>query len=159
MGLLGQIPYIRETSTVANLMDPQTQDNAFQRKLASILVPGVFQWAAQQADKDASGNVVKRKPESLGQNIEMGIPGMRQNVKVAEAAPPLSAKVLADKAKAGDEFAYGMEHLPFAQLPGKWEKMSDEQKKKYGPAIETRVRKSDMNYDVKQAILKRLGFD
>lgn len=47
--------------------------------------PGALQWEAKREDVNASGKPNPRKPQSFGQELEMGIPGLRQNVP---AKPP-----------------------------------------------------------------------
>ena len=50
------------------------------RQTESLIVPQAVQQTATFLDKDAEGNKIKRKPEGVLQNVEMGIPGLRQQV-------------------------------------------------------------------------------
>jgi hypothetical protein len=82
LGLIEEVPFVRETTEVAKVLDPRQRDRSLGQTAKSIVVPQAVSWAAQKMDTDAAGNPVQRKPEGLLQNIEMGIPGLRSNVPV-----------------------------------------------------------------------------
>lgn len=86
LGLLDEVPFVRETSTIGKVMDPRTRDNAIGAEVAAKLVPGVVQWVAKQTDRDAAGQV-PRKPQGTVQSVEAAIPGLRENVPQNFKAP------------------------------------------------------------------------
>ena len=83
-GLVEETPFLRETTTIGQYLDPRQQSGAVDRKLTSIAVPGLVQWLAQQTDKEHPFNpfesAVKRAPVGLGQTLETAIPGIRETV-------------------------------------------------------------------------------
>lgn len=48
--------------------------------IRNMLIFGAVQDAAAQIDKDSSGNPIKRDPETIAEEVKMGIPGARQTV-------------------------------------------------------------------------------
>lgn len=50
--------------------------------LRSLVVPPDVKRLAEMNDKDEAGNEIKRKPETILQGIEVGIPGLRKNVPI-----------------------------------------------------------------------------
>lgn len=86
MGLLEEVPFVRESASFAKLLDPRQRENVLGQEVASKLVPGMVQWTAKQTDRNYSGEPTKRKPQGVGQAIEADIPGLRQ--RVPKAPPP-----------------------------------------------------------------------
>lgn len=90
MGLIEEVPFVRETTTIGKYMDPRTQGNALSEKAASILVPGVVQFAAAQMDKDqpfSPGETAHaRKAEGLGETIQKKIPVLREDLPTGKTA-------------------------------------------------------------------------
>jgi hypothetical protein len=79
MGLTDEAPFAREIKdTVKNLGQPEK----FVGEQIKSAIPGAVQFTAQELDKDAHGNVIRRKPKTVKEHIEMGIPVMRKNVPV-----------------------------------------------------------------------------
>ena len=84
LGLGEQVPFIRETFELGKAFNLR-QKGAFWGELAkSQLIPQALQWAAQQSDKDDAGEVIKRRPTTVLQHLEMGIPVLRQDVPKAK---------------------------------------------------------------------------
>ena len=81
MGIGEQIPFIRETPVLAKAMDPNQKGQFWGEMLRSMLVPQLLQQAAQWHDEDAFGNPVKRNPRDVVEELEVGIPGLRERVK------------------------------------------------------------------------------
>jgi len=74
-GLAEEVPFVNEAGQL-NKLGNENDRKIFVGEMAkNTLVPAAVQFAAKYTDKD-----VKRKPETFGQHIEMGIPGLRQNV-------------------------------------------------------------------------------
>lgn len=80
LGLTEQIPFARESVEFAKLFDPHERPYASGELLKSLLVPGLAQWIAEQTDRQ-DGEKVKRKPSTVMEHVETGIPGFRQDVK------------------------------------------------------------------------------
>ena len=80
IGLADATPFIRESVEISKLMNPYERDQWIGTMQRSLLIPQGVQSIANYLDENASGQPVKRKPVGLGQNLEMGIPGLRQNV-------------------------------------------------------------------------------
>lgn len=85
LGVIDEVPFVRETTEVADVLDPRTRQSAIGQTAKSLIVPQGVQWAAQQFD-----SVEKRKPQSITQNVEMGIPGLRNTVP--DGAKPVKIK-------------------------------------------------------------------
>lgn len=86
LGLLDEVPFVRQMlGELPKIMDPKERGQYMGEFVKSLTVPQLFDWTARQIDKDKTGEVVKRKPETLGEHIESGIPGLRENVPTAEA--------------------------------------------------------------------------
>jgi hypothetical protein len=80
LGLLEEVPFAREATELAKMFDPHERQYAEGELLKSILVPAVVQWLATHTDKDSAGNEIKRKPRSIRERVEMGVPGLREDV-------------------------------------------------------------------------------
>lgn len=80
LGLAELNPMVKEMADVHRLFDPKQNVGYSAETLRSIFVPQGVQWTAKQLDTDAAGNTVERKPKTFVQHLEMGIPGLRQNV-------------------------------------------------------------------------------
>lgn len=65
--------------------------------LRSLIVPSVVNQVAEYTDKDAEGNSIKRSPKNMGQGIEQGIPGLRENVPIKNPYPRFNEIHLPDK--------------------------------------------------------------
>ncbi len=79
-GLVEEVPFVREMGEVTKAFNPK-EKGAFWGELAkSLLVPQALQWMAAKGDQNAAGETVKRKPETVVQHIETGIPGLRKTV-------------------------------------------------------------------------------
>lgn len=80
LGLIRETPVVNEVIQSAELFDPQKQDYAASRAIAGIIVPQALQQTARLTDSE------NRKPVGIVQNIEAGIPGLRQKVPTVEQA-------------------------------------------------------------------------
>lgn len=80
LGLLEEVPFAREAVELGKLMDPRETGYVGGELLKSLFVPAVVQWAAKHWDTDEKGQPIKRKPQTLTQHLETGIPGLRENV-------------------------------------------------------------------------------
>jgi hypothetical protein len=82
IGLIEEIPFTRGAMEVSRLVDPNRREAAAGNILKSIIVPQLFQYAAEKMDVDVYGEPIKRKPKTMMQAIESGIPGLREDVPV-----------------------------------------------------------------------------
>ena len=74
-GLLDEVPFVRESSELNKLRDPYQRAGFAGEFAKSVAVPAALQKVAQWTDP-----AEKRRPTTLWQHIETGIPGLRQNV-------------------------------------------------------------------------------
>lgn len=79
LGLLEEVPFVRETEGISKVLDPRTRDNAVGSWISSKAIPGVIQWTAKQTDRDASGPV-HRHPAGVIESLKAAIPSLRQSV-------------------------------------------------------------------------------
>lgn len=86
LGLIEQVPFARETVEMAKLLDPSESGYALGELAKSMMIPAVVDWIARNTDTDEHGEKIKRKPKTVIEHIETGIPGLRQNVKSKGAA-------------------------------------------------------------------------
>lgn len=84
IGLADATPFVRETTEISKLMNTHERGQWLGEMAKSLLVPQALQSLAQYTDKDAQGNPIKRKPTSIPQAIESGIPGLRKDVPKAK---------------------------------------------------------------------------
>lgn len=84
VGLLDSVPFVRETSTVAKMLDEREVSSVAESKLTSLMIPGIVQWTAAQLDKKTPfspfEDSVARKPTNIKEAFEKAIPGLRQEV-------------------------------------------------------------------------------
>jgi hypothetical protein len=82
IGLIEEIPFTRGAIEVSRLVDPMRREAAAGNILKSIIVPQLFQYTAEKMDVGPTGEPIKRKPKTMMQAIESGIPGLREDVPV-----------------------------------------------------------------------------
>jgi hypothetical protein len=100
LGLVSEVPFMQGTEQMFSQKTPQ---NVIGEPLKSM-IPGVLQFTANELDQPGKMTVgsflaphaISRKPETIWQTVEMGVPGLRQNVP---------ARVTADVAPAVDYFS------------------------------------------------------
>lgn len=88
VGLADEVPFVRETFQWSKAQNPHERATFRGDVAKSIFVPGAVEWLAREMDKDAQGNVIARKPKTTLQDIETGIPGLRQEVPRKPRARP-----------------------------------------------------------------------
>lgn len=88
LGLLDEVPFVRDTAALSKMFNPYERENYFGELARSRTEPQLIQWLAQQTDKSVpfspSEGARQRKPESLGEEMKVGIPGLRQQVPLKE---------------------------------------------------------------------------
>lgn len=88
LGLSEEVPFAREMfGELPKLFRPHERQQFLNEMTKSFVVPQGVDWTARQLDKDATGEVVKRKPKTLLQTVETGIPGLRKNVPERTEGP------------------------------------------------------------------------
>ena len=84
VGLADATPFVREMTEISKLMNPYERDQWLAEMAKSMVVPQGVQSLADWLDKNDKGETVKRKPTTITQGIESGIPGLRKNVPKAK---------------------------------------------------------------------------
>lgn len=88
LGLTSEVPFVGNLLEINKVFSsPQDRNKYFGELANSRLVPQAIQYIAKLTDKDAKGEPVKRDPQTVMQNVEAGIPGLRQNVPVKAGKP------------------------------------------------------------------------
>jgi hypothetical protein len=90
LGLVDEVPFVREMAEFEKLHNPYSRDSFLQAQAKSAVVPAFVQNAAEWTDP-AFYKDQKRAPQSVGQAIESGIPGLRERVPIkgqAKGATP-----------------------------------------------------------------------
>lgn len=80
LGLTEELPFVRTPIELAKLFDPKERTYAEGELAKGFLVPQAVDFAARQTDTKANGEPQARKPKTVLQHIETGIPGLRQSV-------------------------------------------------------------------------------
>lgn len=80
MGLTEEVPFVREMMEVSKAFNPHERGAFFGELAKSFVVPQLAQWMATHQDRDVNGNPIQRKPQTIVQHIETGIPVLRKNV-------------------------------------------------------------------------------
>ena len=75
LGLVEEVPFIREMTEVDKLRNPFTRDKFVDQLVSSMIVPGAVSQIAKWTDPADA-----RYPTNLKEWIESGIPGLRQRV-------------------------------------------------------------------------------
>ena len=84
LGLAEETPFIREQLEMSKAFNPLERGAFFGELAKSIAVPQLLQWYAGVQDQDQNGERIKRKPATVLQHIETGIPWLRKSVPDAE---------------------------------------------------------------------------
>lgn len=87
VGLVEETPFVREMYEISKLLTPSERKQALANLLSSRLNPQFVQTSAAYFDKNDNGKPINRKPTGFGQRLEMGIPGLRQQVPVNQKKP------------------------------------------------------------------------
>jgi hypothetical protein len=83
LGLVEEVPFLSMASNLHKLFTPGERMDYLGELARSRAEPQFIQWMAQQGDRASylpPSEVRQRKPEDFTQEMEMGIPGLRQNV-------------------------------------------------------------------------------
>jgi hypothetical protein len=83
-GLIHDSPLGRESELLENLSNPRSLPNAMGEHIKGIVDPQLAQEVAQWMDRDANGNLIKRKPVTTLQHVATGIPVVRETVPKAK---------------------------------------------------------------------------
>ena len=84
-GLAGENPFISEAERLGRTLEPRQQGGVVGATARGFIEPQFMQWTAKQLDRRAKagtflGEVTPRRPKTVVQQLEMGIPGLRQKV-------------------------------------------------------------------------------
>lgn len=97
LGLVKEVPFVKEMFDAQKLVEIRNAGMAEEyakSQTAGYLTPGLLQWLAKQSDKENPWSplgwmgfgpeATKRKPTTLLEHVEMGIPGLRERVPAAK---------------------------------------------------------------------------
>ncbi len=104
LGLIEEVPFVRQQVETAKMLDSQEGPYARGEFVKSLTVPAAVDFAARKMDTNAQGETIQRKPETVLQHIETGIPVLRETVPARDAKGvirtlPSGKKVLISPAK------------------------------------------------------------
>jgi hypothetical protein len=77
LGLMEETPFVNEMLHADKLFDPNQRDQFLGAMARGTLIPQAVQQIAAMTD-----SADQRKPKGIGQQMEMGIPGLRSNVPI-----------------------------------------------------------------------------
>lgn len=80
LGLTEELPFVRTPIELAKVFDPKERTYAEGELAKGFLIPQALDFVARETDTKANGDPQKRKPATVLQHIETGIPGLRQTV-------------------------------------------------------------------------------
>jgi Serine/Threonine/Tyrosine Kinase found in polyvalent proteins len=80
LGLVEEVPFVRQQVETAKMLDTRQGPYARGEFVKSLVVPAAVDFTARKLDTDKNGNTIQRKPSTVLQHIETGIPGLRANV-------------------------------------------------------------------------------
>jgi hypothetical protein len=80
LGLTEELPFVRTPIELAKVFDPKERTYAEGELAKGFLVPQALDFVARETDTKANGEPQKRKPATVLQHVEAGIPGLRQTV-------------------------------------------------------------------------------
>jgi hypothetical protein len=83
MGIVNDSPLGQNATYLSQLGTPREIPYAVGEQLKGLVAPQMIQEIALYTDRDANGNLINRKPRTITEHVESGIPGLRQNVPVA----------------------------------------------------------------------------
>jgi hypothetical protein len=101
LGVGEEIPFVREIGELAKLLDPNERSQFLGNFAKSRLIPRILQESAEWTDRTKgpfSGDMIKRRPDGLVQNIASGIPYLREKMV------PTAYKTLDKRGITGDEW-------------------------------------------------------
>jgi hypothetical protein len=91
--LIKQVPFVETPKQVYDAIQSGAGVRRFAGGQVRSLIPGAIQQGAQLMDRDSKGEVIKRYPQSLTEEVEMGVPGLRKNVSAKKAGRGRSVTV------------------------------------------------------------------
>lgn len=80
LGLVEEVPFAREFTDLHKLAGANP-GNAAGDQVRGLLVPQIAQFAARHIDRDAQGELVKRKQTGFVEHVQSGVPGWRQQLE------------------------------------------------------------------------------
>jgi hypothetical protein len=92
LGLTEQVPFAKDDIEAMKMFNKYERDSYAGRQVNALVNPQLEQWIAKHYDKDANGNAIQRDPKGVVQNVEVGIPGLRENVPVKVEKGPKPKK-------------------------------------------------------------------
>ena len=87
IGLVEEVPFLTAAAQLHKLFTPNERMDYLGELARSRAEPQFVQWTAQQMDREKflpPSEVRSRKPETFSEEMEMGIPGLRENVPLRQ---------------------------------------------------------------------------
>jgi hypothetical protein len=81
LGLLEELPFVRTPIELSKLFDKRQRAYEGGELVKGLVVPQALSSTAAALDKDAKGNPISRKPTTVMEHVETGIPGLRETVR------------------------------------------------------------------------------
>ena len=82
-GLIMEVPLVREQAEVARTFEGGLNMNAVGGLAKSLAIPQFLQWFARQTDRRGlTGPTIDRKAKGFSQQLESGVPGLRQTLPI-----------------------------------------------------------------------------
>jgi hypothetical protein len=89
LGALNSTPLMETIGDVGELRGNDRSVNKFTGGLLrDTFIPQGVQYVAKKMDTDANGEPIQRNPQTVGQYVGMGAPGLRSQVPLKAAKPP-----------------------------------------------------------------------
>lgn len=80
LGLLEEVPFVREVTELGKMIDPMTRENALGNLVQGMTVPAGISWIARQIDRDERGDKIQRDTKTVGEHVIEGVPGLRETL-------------------------------------------------------------------------------
>jgi hypothetical protein len=82
LGLIDETPFGREDVEAGQIIggDPAERSYRWGEFVKGLVVPQAVDYAARKTDTDSKGETIPRKAKTVGQHIESGIPGLREDL-------------------------------------------------------------------------------
>lgn len=81
LGLLEELPFVRTPIELGKLFDKKERAYTEGELVKGLVVPQALSQTATLLDRDPQGNPISRKPKTILEHVETGIPGLREDVR------------------------------------------------------------------------------
>lgn len=81
LGLAEELPFVRTPIELGKLFDKNQREYVKGELVKDLVIPQAVSQAARDLDTDAKGEPIKRKPKTVLEHVETGVPGLRATVR------------------------------------------------------------------------------